>query len=549
ADGASVTLTLQDATNVASGVNAQAVVRVFTGNSPDSGTQVILGGGPTGPTVFPLPEDDPAHDVDLAALRAADVSLWVEGLEFAGEVKLEMEVNDGTGSTCSDQIQLKVAPLILLGHLNSARQSFVSQITTWEAAESAEYCTQRFPNATPPGVSDTIIADPDNGGDDPWAQDEFQIGYQESPQKAMYVVLDSKRDRGLEPFPVTLLGPDFGHIQINDGNRPNTRDAFGNLEVSPPCTVDDVSYPLGRIYYGYNPASSLPAPCAGPIDGQLRAFLERQALQAPVALDTDWLSVGHVDEFMSIVPNSVATHGWSVVLASPSLAVDALQGDALTPGGVESTWSIPRYWAYSVGTVEELLSRSLDAPVSGTELDTIVEYNSDDTSPLIATLASITQVLATEFGLEASGDIVEVPVLFNRIAERGVDCDPSAPPPPVDLYFATAITPNLANGAFYGAVYIAPDNFLHVTDSTLAEEDTNGNFQRDPGEPERNANTVFDSHRDPFHAYLEANVPGGLSVIYVDDWLVYHLMDGEVHCSSNEVRTIPLDVHWWNTVP
>lgn len=36
----------------------------------------------------------------------------------------------------------------------------------------------------------------------------------------------------------------------------------------------------------------------------VRDFLKAQQVQAPVELYSDWLSVGHVDEFLSFVPTS-----------------------------------------------------------------------------------------------------------------------------------------------------------------------------------------------------------------------------------------------------
>lgn len=36
----------------------------------------------------------------------------------------------------------------------------------------------------------------------------------------------------------------------------------------------------------------------------VRDFLHAQQVQAPVELYSDWLSVGHVDEFLSFVPTS-----------------------------------------------------------------------------------------------------------------------------------------------------------------------------------------------------------------------------------------------------
>ena len=36
----------------------------------------------------------------------------------------------------------------------------------------------------------------------------------------------------------------------------------------------------------------------------VRDFLSAQQVQAPVEVYSDWLSVGHVDEFLSFVPTS-----------------------------------------------------------------------------------------------------------------------------------------------------------------------------------------------------------------------------------------------------
>lgn len=78
----------------------------------------------------------------------------------------------------------------------------------------------------------------------------------------------------------------------------------GNLEVTPPLS----GAPLGRIVVGSMPQIQ-------------KDFLSRQGLQTPlIKLDTSWLTVGHVDEFMGFVPAPV-TGGWDVVWASPNQAV------------------------------------------------------------------------------------------------------------------------------------------------------------------------------------------------------------------------------------
>jgi len=182
-----------------------------------------------------------------------------------------------------------------------------------------------------------------------------------------------------------------------------------------------------------------------------------------------------------------------------------------------------------VETSADLLDRFVDAP-PGTQ-DTIRTYNLGYVSDV---LNLVRARILDELGL-AESDIIHVPVLFNRKAWSGLGLR------------AVAITPDLANGAFFAPVYIAPDNFLH-SEWPVQEEDLNYNFQLDFGE-DTNNNGMLDTLRDPFHYYLDA-IPLSVGVVYIDDWSIYHIGEGEIHCSSNEIRDIPPDgagdVAWWD---
>lgn len=51
--------------------------------------------------------------------------------------------------------------------------------------------------------------------------------------------------------PVSAQGPDFGYVSREPLLETVTSlDSFGNLEVSPPVTVNGKTYPLGRILIG-----------------------------------------------------------------------------------------------------------------------------------------------------------------------------------------------------------------------------------------------------------------------------------------------------------
>ncbi|NWT83331.1 PADI1 deiminase, partial [Lanius ludovicianus] len=108
-------------------------------------------------------------------------------------------------------------------------------------------------------------------------------------------------------------GPDFGYVARQAPEGASSLDSFGNLEVSPPVTVRGKEYPLGRILIG----SSFPRLGGRRMAKAVRDFLVAQKVQAPVELFSDWLQVGHVDEFLSFVP-APDRKGFRLLLASPS---------------------------------------------------------------------------------------------------------------------------------------------------------------------------------------------------------------------------------------
>ncbi|NXU81827.1 PADI1 deiminase, partial [Oreotrochilus melanogaster] len=152
-------------------------------------------------------------------------------------------------------------------------------------------------------------------------QDEVEFGYVQAPHKTFPVVFDSPRDRGLKDFPVrSILGPDFGYVARQAAEAASNLDSFGNLEVSPPVTVQGKEFPLGRILIG----SSFPRFGGRRMAKAVKDFLVAQQVQAPVELFSDWLQVGHVDEFLSFVP-APDRKGFRLLLASPSACYQLLK--------------------------------------------------------------------------------------------------------------------------------------------------------------------------------------------------------------------------------
>jgi hypothetical protein len=317
----------------------------------------------------------------------------------------------------------------------------------------------------------------DQYGLDVWLQDEIELAYGVADDgRRMDVAIDSIRDRGLDPMPEDLLrGEDFGVMTWGEGVA-NSFDSFGNLETSPP--VD--GYPFGRIYYGA-------APGASPVDQVLFDKLAAQGQQDPFQVDTSWLCVGHVDEFMTFVPDPDAPRGFRFVYTDTALAWDVLEAmDPATP--------LPRYEGptnHDYATVGEIVDdaglRALNADVQADSLDPI--------------LAQMTQ----ELGLLPE-EIVLIPGLFEAPRYCGNTVAALIPA------MANLVVDNEPGGP---SRLFVPDPFVRPD--------------------------LGDQGVDPMIAAFVDAMPPSLEVHFLDDWVAYHLALGEVHCGTNVVRTPPAE--------
>ena len=60
----------------------------------------------------------------------------------------------------------------------------------------------------------------------------------------------------------------------------------------------------------------------------------------------------------------------------------------------------------------------------------------------------------------------------------------------------------------------------------------------------RNSNVSAEGQDDdPFIAHVREMMPSGLDLHFVDDWSVYHMQLGEVHCGTAVQRL--RDTRWW----
>lgn len=258
--------------------------------------------------------------------------------------------------------------------------------------------------------------------EDVWMQDCIEIGTYSAPEMDADIhtdaaflpgirglhdgintkPLDAEAVKALEKRgirPATALTP-----------RPHTRwiDWYGNLEVSPPVkSKSGKNFPLGRVLYGKQNALAM--------HPDVLAFLERQGIQTPaLAVDTSWLTIGHVDEVINFVPARDRKR-FRVLLPSPALATHLLEqaaqhghADAPVFAGKKKQTTAAKLLE-TIGRSEE--SRKIQAAVDATQAQ-----------------------LKEELGLD-DADFVTMPVLF----EEGL-----------------AVIPNGVNGLVVNGHYIVP---------------------------------------------------------------------------------------------
>lgn len=404
-----------------------------------------------------------------------DETFEIEFHDYARVHPLTINHLDADGSVLETfDVTLRSAPLIMNHHLQPAE--FV-----WAVSVSSNAA---FIDAYETELGDRFAQVPGSSvGGDVWIQDEIEFATSTSPTASRTnIIIDSIRDRGLDNFPDQIIQPNMFKQTWGTPGTESSADSFGNLEATPPITVDGVEYPFGRIYYGKVPSFG--------INDELSNFLESQSIQDPVQMNTAWLCVGHVDEFSSFVPDPSSSKGFKALLADVDAAYAFLEDQ--DPG-----LSLPRYASdHGFASVSELL----DDPA----LRALNEEIRDDY------MNPIREQFKTEFGLDDS-DIISVPTLFEAVSGCGGG--------------VVALMPGMVN--------------LIVANFEAMEGEPTKLFVPDPFF----RTNLQDQTGDPLAAAFAASMPEGLETVFVDNWYTYHMALGEVHCGTNVLRT-PI-ANWW----
>lgn len=444
---------------------------------------------------------DPAVTLSTNDLRNG-LDLFIEGKDILrdasqwdGYVTITLIVRSPDHGQVTDTLRMRMSPVMTFHHLTPPETSYVTRVFGDPTSNTFINALKGILQATPENAP--LVEIPDQ---DIWTQDFFETGYMSMPAPGgtQHAVRVAYRSAGVWENSSTPLRPagrivftkfrgkDSAGVQaftLNQDHNWETLNSYGNTETIPPFEHNGQKYPLGRLLRGLS-ASALPDPV-------MKRVFEAQAVQPPVYVDTSWLLVAHVDETISFLkaPNA---RGWVLLLNDPRLAKQMLEAEVARGNGnvrmfigkafYDENWN-PSPAAI---TIQQTLQ---NADVMGRSAAAAVEIDAQ------------LEILKRETGI-TEAEIIRVPFLHHT--EYGA---------------SVAWQPGFVNGYVAGMKdFVAPDPFGPVIDG-----------------------------KDIFKADFEQKLSAiGYNVRWIDDWDMYHVGAGEVHCGTNAARQIP-EAKWWES--
>ena len=437
--------------------------------------------------------------IEARRFRISLTEAWKGDVDVSYKI-LDKDAADGKPFTSAatpdgiDHAKMRVAPWVLFGNLSPFD-------TVWAANSSPPFVAGIDAAAKKGGITFNRI----KNWNDQWTQDFFQTAWTAIPgaggvAKGLRVANArpwGRNDNQDSSLPITwmkknYLGPDRGILEVYKKKWTGTSfDSHGNHDLIPPYEnpAKGTKYPLGRVVIG---SDTLP---------EMGIFYDAQEIQGPhLELKTDWLYVGHIDEFLSYVPAKTA-RGWKLLVASSRLAKTMLE-KAQTDGhgAVHMFVGKQRY----MGETDVLISAEVSIDDALADVD-LLQASQEAQAEIDGNVVK----LKDELGL-ADDEIIELPTLFEDLSG-----------------YKVAWTPGTVNLLAFNGHVAHPDPFGPVISGVDMWKqdlmDRLGSKQNGLG--------------------ADGN---GLDVNFVDDWDYYHILDGEVHCGSNPEASAPFSsVTWW----
>ncbi|WP_116113535.1 protein-arginine deiminase family protein [Austwickia chelonae] len=371
-----------------------------------------------------------------------------------------------------------------------------------------------------------------------WAQDHFEGMYASMTQggrrQDIRVLALSHRNIPGKNEWFSFRGKDVGVIALTGPQGDTSLESTGNVEGIGAYTKDGRTHRAGRLIMGHTERHRY-----GTMSQIQRSFFEANAEQRPIYLDTSFLSVGHVDEILQVVP-AKNQRGWAFITASPREGLDLLKKVQAAGQGEQPVTAPPKSSDNSPyptpPTVNEAL-QSADFLKANEIAQQRIEAN--------------VEILKKELDF-SDHDFLRIPVLFERSRIDG----PPGPPS----------TGGMVNGP-ESDTFIVDDNRATRSDTDLAK------YLRQGGPAERtggeaplgvrnlraalpagvNGLSLSRAHmlvpeqfgpkvngKDVFaEAITAVHAQNGKRVGHVDTYYRYHLSGGELHCGTNVFRKFP----------
>gem|GEM_PF-7084493 len=291
-------------------------VHVF--NALAAGASVIYGG-----------YDESRDQVDITSLfnASGDATLGAEALYFAGLpvkyqpssivatvdegafegfVKMDVAVVNASGADVkTGHLEMRVTPFILLPNSQPSQNVWVEDGRNFGFQSNTALVNSLASSQR------ELVANGDYTNQ--WIQDHMEIGYYQRPGKSPVMAtfrlpygrfpnsaqngtqnptwpINKSASGSADHAELSLQGAGKGTFSILSrfyGDSRRSGNFGGNIECLPPTTKN----PLGTIVVGNT---------ARP---EILAFFKAQQAQPLVEIDTDWLSVGHVDEAFAVSPD------------------------------------------------------------------------------------------------------------------------------------------------------------------------------------------------------------------------------------------------------
>ncbi|MCP3868898.1 MAG: hypothetical protein GY703_12535 [Gammaproteobacteria bacterium] len=466
-------------------------IRIFESRS--SGAKEII--GPTKGKEYKFP------DLSFTEKKLGMEATQYANKSFNGLTKITLSVKGGDKDYAEVGI-VRVAPWLMPNHMDKSEKVYV--MTTGDNAAFVTDLKAQVGSAN-------LVKIPGGGyANDRWMQDVMEIGFSGLPctkAKSKWffpVALRTANERdsgGYQSGPIAkkeLLGPDYGFLKagpLNAGMN-NSQDSFGNLECSPPVKVGSKDYALGRIVYGKG---------VDDMDKKVVEMMKAQKLQAPIEIDTSWLSVGHVDEYLSFLPMKNAPKGFKVLLAGPKLAWDILKKLKTDGHGAAKLFQGIRYGpGYTITKMRTKYPKRTVGTILG---DAALKDAQQKTQAKIDAQKS---KLKTELEL-ADTDFIDLPVLFHDLGGGSY----------------IAYTPGVVNMLVFTKAKDSVKCCIPKPFGPMVGSPAKCRFEED------------------INSKIGPTATTGVEWAFIDDFIYYHVLMGEIHCGTNTYRKPPTKPYWW----